>query len=135
MPQKDDKGTSKSRPAHAPMTDLRLKRAYVAATPDDGLRVLVDRLWPRGVKKADAAIDLWLRDIAPSTELRKWFGHRPDRWEAFRAKYRAELADNPAVERLTALGTRRVTLVYAAKDEDYNQARVLREYLQSGAGA
>src|ERR1019366_7077403 len=74
--------------------DVRLKRAYLPPSPDDGVRVLVDRLWPRGVRKSDAAIDRWLKEVAPSTELRRWFGHDPSRWEEFRRRYRAELSRN-----------------------------------------
>jgi uncharacterized protein YeaO (DUF488 family) len=110
---------------------FRIKRAYEPPEPGDGLRVLVDRLWPRGLRKADAAIDLWLRDVAPSTELRRWFGHRPDRWEAFRVRYGAELKANPAFDELRGLGARDVTLLYAAKDEAHNHARVLLEHLQA----
>jgi len=109
---------------------VQLKRAYAPPEPSDGFRVLVDRLWPRGLKKADAAIDLWLRDVAPSSELRRWFGHRPDRWAEFRDRYRAELKGNPALAQLRGLGPGRITLVYAAKDETHNQARVLLDILQ-----
>lgn len=108
---------------------ISIKRAYEAPDPTDGLRVLVDRLWPRGLSKADAAIDLWLRDVAPSTELRQWFGHRTDRWEAFRSRYSAELQANPSFGELRALSVRRLTLVYAAKDVTHNHARVLLEHL------
>lgn len=111
---------------------VRLKRAYDAPEKSDGLRVLVDRLWPRGLRKADAAIDLWLKDIAPSTELRRWFGHKPERWDEFRERYRAELRDNPAVGRLRDLGDRDLTLIYAAHDEARNNAQVLAEYLRRG---
>lgn len=111
---------------------ITTKRAYEPAEPEDGFRVLVDRLWPRGLKKADAKVDLWLREIAPSPELRRWFGHRPDRWEAFRDRYRAELADNPAVAELQAAWKRPVTLLYAARDEVHNNAKVLLDYLQAG---
>jgi uncharacterized protein YeaO (DUF488 family) len=93
--------------------------------------VLVDRLWPRGVKKSEAAIDVWLRDVAPSAELRRWFGHRPERWEEFRHRYVAELRHNPAVDQLRELCRRRATLVYAAKDEVHNQAQVLLEFLDA----
>jgi uncharacterized protein YeaO (DUF488 family) len=111
---------------------ITVKRVYEPADPNDGFRVLVDRLWPRGMKKVDAKVDLWLREVAPSSELRRWFGHRPDRWAVFRDRYRAELAHNPAVAKLRELGKRRVTLLYAARDETHNQARVLLEYLQAG---
>jgi uncharacterized protein YeaO (DUF488 family) len=111
--------------------DIRLKRAYDPPAPEDGVRVLVDRLWPRGLRKTDAAIDRWLKDIAPSTELRRWFGHDPDRWDEFRRRYRHELsAHAELLDELRALaraGT--VTLVYAAKDERHNDAVVLREVL------
>lgn len=112
------------------MQNLRIKRIYEAPADDDGARVLVDRLWPRGVRKATAAVDLWLRDVAPSDALRRWFGHRVDRWSQFQTRYRRELADNPAVAELAALDAPRVTLLYAAKDQDHNHARVLMEHLQ-----
>ncbi|OHT18815.1 DUF488 domain-containing protein [Edaphosphingomonas haloaromaticamans] len=80
--------------------DIRIKRAYLAPADDDGRRILVDRLWPRGLARAKAAIDLWLKDVAPSTELRHWFGHDPARWAEFRKRYAAELAGNPAVAEL-----------------------------------
>ncbi|HEY2068972.1 MAG TPA: DUF488 domain-containing protein [Rhizomicrobium sp.] len=107
---------------------IKVKRVYEPAERGDGLRVLVDRLWPRGVAKAD--IDLWLKDIAPSTELREWFGHVPSRWPSFRAKYHRELAKNPAVAdlRRTARG-KTVTLLYGAKDTVHNQAQVLAAFL------
>jgi uncharacterized protein YeaO (DUF488 family) len=111
--------------------NVRLKRAYEHAADDDGLRVLVDRLWPRGVKKADAAIALWEKDLAPSTELRQWFGHAPERWEEFRRRYTRELrqhADRVAHLRELAR-TGPVTLVYSAHDESHNDAVVLREVL------
>lgn len=111
---------------------MRLKRAYAPPEPDDGLRVLVDRLWPRGLRKADAAVDLWLKEVAPSPELRRWFGHRPDHWEVFRERYEAELAHNPAVARLRGLDAPRVTLLYAARDEAHNHARVLLDHLRAG---
>ena len=111
---------------------IRLKRAYDAVSKDDGLRILVERLWPRGVSKQRAKIDLWLKDVAPSTELRKWFGHDPDRWPGFRKRYAAELKEKGDV--LTLLKHRadegRVTFVYAAHDEEHNSARVLKEFLE-----
>lgn len=110
---------------------IRLKRAYEAPAASDGRRILVDRLWPRGVKKADAAIDEWTKDIAPSSELRKWFAHDPERWQEFRRRYVAELAvKGEELERLRELarhGT--LTLVFAARDEDHNDAVVLRDVL------
>ncbi|MBB5535647.1 DUF488 domain-containing protein [Rhizobium giardinii] len=111
--------------------NVKLKRAYENPTADDGKRVLVDRLWPRGVKKADAAIDYWAKDLAPSTELRKWFGHDPERWAEFRRRYSAEIKEHrEEFERLRDLALKgRVTLVYAAHDEAHNDAIVLREIL------
>lgn len=109
---------------------VALKRAYEPPADTDGTRVLVDRLWPRGVAKAGARIDLWLKDVAPSTELRKWFGHDPDKWPAFQQKYRAELKGSPALAELRKLVRQGpVTLVYSAKDELHNDAVVLRKLL------
>lgn len=110
---------------------VKLKRAYEPPEPDDGTRILVDRLWPRGIKKTDAAIDRWLKDIAPSPELRRWFGHRPDRWPEFRRRYLAELWQRPElVEEIRAAARcGPVTLVYAARDEAHNDAIVLKELL------
>lgn len=116
------------------MTALRLalKRAYEPAAKADGTRILVDRLWPRGLDKQHAAIDEWARDVAPSTELRKWFGHDPARWEEFRHRYLAELADNSGVAPIRDLAMKGpVTLVYSARDEAHNQALVLLDYLRS----
>jgi uncharacterized protein YeaO (DUF488 family) len=114
-----------------PASHLRLKRAYEPPGRDDGLRILVDRLWPRGVSKAQAALDDWMRDIAPSTELRQWFGHDPARWAEFQRRYRAELRQHPQeLDRIRALAsTQTVTLVYGAHDEEHNDAVVLRAVL------
>ena len=111
--------------------DIRLKRAYLPPSPEDGLRVLVDRLWPRGVRKADAAIDRWLKEVAPSTELRRWFGHDPGRWEEFRRRYEAELSSRVALlDELRAIArSGRLTLVFAARDALHNDAVVLRDLL------
>jgi len=112
---------------------LRTRRVYEAPGKADGLRVLVDRLWPRGRARADAAVDLWLREIAPSDALRRRFGHDPERWDAFREAYFAELeANGGALERLReALGRRRrLTLLYAARDRQHNNAVALAEYLR-----
>jgi uncharacterized protein YeaO (DUF488 family) len=110
---------------------LRLKRAYAPAEPGDGQRVLVDRIWPRGVSKAQAHIDLWLKDVAPSTALRQWFGHKPERWLQFRERYLEELRANPAVAELRQIMAKGpVTLVYGAKDTEHNQAVVLAEHLE-----
>jgi uncharacterized protein YeaO (DUF488 family) len=108
------------------------KRVYDAPEKTDGSRVLVDRLWPRGLSRETAKIDLWLKDIAPSEDLRKWFSHRDDRWEEFRVRYRMELdGKSDPVRQLLDLGkNRRVTLLYAAHDTVYNNARVLLEYLR-----
>ena len=110
---------------------IAIKRIYEPATAGDGYRVLVDRLWPRGVSKATAAVDLWLRDVAPSTALRTWFHHDPDKWMEFRVRYLAELRRNGGA--LAPLVTKarqgRVTLVYSARDEQHNQAVVLKSYL------
>jgi uncharacterized protein YeaO (DUF488 family) len=113
--------------------DVRIKRVYETPGPEDGKRILVDRLWPRGLSKERAAVDLWLKEIAPSAELRKGFGHAPDRWEAFRERYRAELAANAeSVGRLReVMKGGPVTLVYGARDEERNDAVVLKEYLNS----
>ena len=111
--------------------DIRLKRAYAPVSADDGVRLLVDRMWPRGVSKQKIATQAWLKDIAPSTELRQWFGHVPERWEEFRKRYARELDANPdAVAELRQwLKHGRVTLVYSARDTEHNQAVALREYL------
>lgn len=110
---------------------IAVKRVYAPADAGDGFRVLVDRLWPRGLRKDDAALDAWIREVAPSPALRRWFGHEPARWEAFRHRYAAELDDlvehwRPLAERAWH---RRLTLLYAARDEDHNHALVLKDYL------
>ena len=111
--------------------NVKLKRAYSTPSPGDGTRILIDRLWPRGVMKANAAIDLWAKDIAPSTALRKWFGHDPARWQEFRRRYSKEIHRHR--DRLDELRTfarkGRITLVYAAHDETHNDAIVLRDIL------
>ena len=114
-----------------PASRVQLKRVYEPAAPEDGVRVLVDRLWPRGLRKADAAIDRWMKDIAPSTQLRQWFGHEPERWPEFRRRYSRELQQRAAaVEELRELARGgRVTLVFAAHDEVHNDAIVLRDAL------
>lgn len=110
---------------------VRIKRVYEPAAADDGTRILVDRLWPRGLKKADAHIAQWMKEIAPSTELRKWFGHDPARWQEFRRRYKAELAQKrDLVDELRALAAKGpLTLLYSAHDEAHNQAVVIRETL------
>ena len=116
--------------------DIRLKRIYDPACDDDGYRALVDRIWPRGVAKRDAALDAWYKQLAPSTELRRWFGHDPARWDAFCTRYRAELdqADAESIDELKARAADiGVTLLFAARDTEYNNAVVLRCYLEDTA--
>ena len=110
---------------------VRLKRVYEEPAKEDGTRILVDRLWPRGLTKEKAHVDLWLKDIAPSTELRKWFAHDPAKWPEFKTRYRTELQHNKEqVELLKqALAKGQATLVYGAKDEEHNEAVVLQELL------
>jgi uncharacterized protein YeaO (DUF488 family) len=110
---------------------VQLKRAYAAPSPEDGIRVLVDRLWPRGLRKSEAVIDRWVKDLAPSTELRRWFGHDPSRWVKFRRRYKAELAHKAELlSELRAIArTNKLTLVFAARDELHNEAVVLRDVL------
>jgi uncharacterized protein YeaO (DUF488 family) len=110
---------------------VRIKRAYEPPSPQDGIRVLVDRLWPRGVKKTDAGISQWMKEIAPSNELRKWFGHDPERWQEFRRRYNVELTGKrELMSQLRDLARKGpLTLVYSAHDEAHNQAVVLREKL------
>ncbi|MES2109189.1 MAG: DUF488 domain-containing protein [Bacteroidota bacterium] len=113
------------------MKDLRIKRIYEPAEKADGFRILVDRLWPRGVKKETAGIDLWLKDVAPSTELRQWFHIGDKDWQEFRHKYLLELKHNPAAHELAGLIEfhKVLTLLYAAKDEHQNHALVLKEFI------
>jgi uncharacterized protein YeaO (DUF488 family) len=112
--------------------NIQIKRVYEKPSKDDGKRILIDRLWPRGLTKEKAAVDLWLKDIAPSTELRKWFGHEEDTWDEFKEKYHSELQKNDeAMSKLNEkLGDGKVTLVYGAKDTEHNDAVVLKEYLE-----
>ncbi|RUU53473.1 DUF488 domain-containing protein [Mesorhizobium sp. M2C.T.Ca.TU.002.02.1.1] len=113
--------------------EVAVKRVYETPAKADGQRVLVDRLWPRGVSKKDAELTLWLKEIAPSDELRKWFGHEPERWPEFQKRYRAELdANGDAVAELRdLLREGKVTLLYGAHDEAHNNAVALAEYLES----
>lgn len=110
---------------------IQIKRAYEKPSPKDGFRVLADRLWPRGLRKEDAAVKEWCKDLAPTSALRTWFGHDPEKWQAFKAKYLHELKQNPAVEDFAATHASKkiITLVYAAKDTEHNQAIVLQQYL------
>lgn len=111
---------------------IYLKRAYDVPSKQDGLRILVERLWPRGVSKQKAAVDLWLKDLAPSTELRKWFNHDPEKWNDFRNRYWSELSEKgdllTLLKHRTAEGN--VTFVFAASDEERNSAVALKEYLE-----
>jgi uncharacterized protein YeaO (DUF488 family) len=111
---------------------FKLKRAYEETARGDGARVLVDRVWPRGVSKAEARIDHWAKELAPSTGLRKWFGHEPARWDEFKRRYFAELeSQGEALRELRKLARgKTVTLVYGAKDMEHNQAVALKEYLE-----
>ncbi len=112
---------------------IRTKRVYEPAEPEDGARILVDRLWPRGISKKGLGLDSWHKDIAPSSELRKWFHHDTSRWDEFRRRYFAELDNNPtawgSLAELVLSGN--VTLLYSAKDERHNNAEVLRDYLEA----
>ncbi|MBX5460077.1 MAG: DUF488 domain-containing protein [Steroidobacteraceae bacterium] len=111
---------------------VRVKRVYDRADPADGVRVLVDRLWPRGIRKEGAALDEWQREVAPSTPLRKWFGHDPNRWQEFRRRYLAELKTHPdALDQLRRLARQKpVTLLYGARDPEHNHAVVLKEAIE-----
>jgi len=115
------------------MPNIRIKRAYEEPDAEDGTRILVDRLWPRGLTKEKAKIDLWLKDVAPSTELRKWFAHDPAKWAEFRSRYLGELKRNKEplslLSQEAAKGT--VTFVYGAKDQEHNEAVVLQELLSA----
>ena len=115
-----------------PFGHIAAKRAYASTEKDDGYRVLVDRLWPRGVSKKDLVLDEWNKDVAPSSELRRWFGHDPERWDEFRKRYLVELEQGTAAsELLDSVPDTRLTLVYAARDPELNHALVLKEYLES----
>jgi len=111
---------------------IQLKRVYDSPSKEDGQRILVDRVWPRGIAKEKAALELWLKEIAPSTALRKWFGHDPEKWAEFRRRYRAELKENgEALKPLReALRNGPVTLVYAAHDMEHNNAVALKAFLE-----
>jgi uncharacterized protein YeaO (DUF488 family) len=113
--------------------DLRIKRVYEQPEPDDGTRILVDRLWPRGLTKEKAKVDLWLKDVAPSTALRKWFAHDPAKWTEFQTRYREELKSNKEplslLKQEAAKGT--ATLLYGARDQQHNEAVILQRLLNS----
>ena len=114
------------------MGQVDMKRVYEQAADEDGVRILVDRLWPRGVSKERTALSGWLKDVAPSPDLRRWWHHDPDRFEDFARRYRTELDDNPALEDLLSIVREhdRTTLVYAAKDPAVNHALILRDYIR-----
>ncbi len=114
------------------MSEVRVKRVYDPQASDDGVRVLVDRLWPRGMKRDEVRIDLWLKDVAPSADLRRWFGHDPTRWPGFQDRYRTELAGNAALEELLAMIKldKRVTLLFGARDLEHNNAVALQDFLR-----
>lgn len=115
------------------MSKIKIKRVYEEPAEADGFRVLVDRIWPRGLTKEAAAIDEWQKEIAPSTALRKWFGHDPERWKEFQKRYREELKDNTAVDEFleSCHDKKLITLVYAAKDESHTHALVLQQFLDA----
>ncbi|MGR1083115.1 DUF488 domain-containing protein [Olegusella massiliensis] len=117
------------------MNELHCKRIYEPVKETDGFRILVDRLWPRGIKREHAQIDLWVKEIAPSNELRKWFAHDPAKYDVFEKRYRQELASNPASKKfnnlcLQKIKDQNITLLYAAKDEQYNHAVVIKQWLK-----
>jgi uncharacterized protein YeaO (DUF488 family) len=113
---------------------LQIKRVYEERSDSDGRRILVDRLWPRGVSRERAGIDGWMKELAPSDELRRWFGHDPSRWEEFRTRYRRELAEKEdLISTLREMGRKEtVTLIYAAKDTRHNNAEVLKDVIEQG---
>jgi uncharacterized protein YeaO (DUF488 family) len=112
--------------------NVKLKRAYEKPERADGTRILVDRLWPRGLTKRKASIDLWLKETAPSTELRKWFGHDPKKWRSFRERYRTELKHHADQLKLLKSKAKEgtVTLIYGARDQEHNEAVVLKQFLE-----
>lgn len=119
------------------MMEIRIKRAYEDAARSDGPRILVDRIWPRGVAKEDAELEAWLKGLSPSSELRKWFDHDPEKWEEFRQRYLKELKNAEAADDLKKLQSivkehKRITLVFAAKDTEHNNAVALRDFLNNG---
>nr|WP_225737559.1 DUF488 domain-containing protein [Dyella acidiphila] len=120
-------------PCGRPSVSIAVKRVYEPAAKSDGYRVLVDRVWPRGLKKEDAALDIWARDLAPTTALRRWFGHDPARWEGFRHRYASELDARKTFWQplVTQAERHRVTLLFGAKDEEHNQAVALKMYLDN----
>ena len=122
------------------MGTLQIKRIYEPPEKNDGFRILVDRLWPRGVKKEDAKVDVWMKEAGPTTALRKWFNHEPEKWQEFSRRYKAELKHLETVSELVkelieaVKKNKKVTLLYGAKDENHNQALVLQEFLKAKMG-
>lgn len=116
------------------MTQIQIKRAYAKVLASDGKRILVDRLWPRGLKKENAKIDLWPKEITPSTELRKWYAHDPEHWEVFQRCYKVKLLKHPEIlQQIREMAQQQtVTLITAAKSEDYNHVIVLKQVLEQG---
>jgi uncharacterized protein YeaO (DUF488 family) len=116
---------------------IKLKRAYDPPSRNDGVRILVDRLWPRGLRRESARIDVWSKDIAPSDDLRKWFNHEPEKWGIFRKRYFAELDRQPdAIDMIVKMGRKgTITLVYGSKEERYNNAVALKEYVEARSAA
>ena len=114
-----------------PSENVKLKRAYEEPSSDDGVRILIDRLWPRGISKKGAALDLWMKEIAPSDELRKWFHHEPDRWSEFQQRYRSEVdANQPLLDQLRSMARKGpITLVYSARNEEQNNATALKDFI------
>ena len=112
--------------------NIKMKRVYEQADKKDGERILVDRLWPRGLTKEKASVDLWLKEIAPSTELRKWFGHDPEKWKSFRGRYVTEIRHNDDLIKVLQQKAREgtITLIYGARDEKHNEALVLKQFLE-----
>jgi uncharacterized protein YeaO (DUF488 family) len=113
--------------------NIRIKRVYEVSSQDDGMRILIDRLWPRGLTKEKAHIDLWLKEVAPSTTLRKWFNHDPEKWPEFKRRYLEELRrqPEPLEHMLEVIGIGRATLLFGAKEERFNDAVALREFIQA----
>ena len=110
--------------------DIKLKRIYEEPAVSDGIRILVERLWPRGLSKEKAKVDIWLKEVAPSTELRKWFNHDPEKWEEFKKRYYGELQNNkPVIKDALDQHKETITFVYASKEETYNNAVALKEYV------
>jgi uncharacterized protein YeaO (DUF488 family) len=116
--------------------NIKIKRVYEQPDKNDGLRILVDRLWPRGLTKEKASVDLWLKEIGPSTELRKWFGHDPSKWKHFRGRYETELRHKDDLIKVLTQKARvgTITLIYGARDEKHNEAVVLKQFLENASG-